>query len=373
MTDSDPGRDPIAELARLIGQADSHGESAPVDRGFPDKIALDGYDELPALPLAPQLPGYLNAPEQADDPDDHCLDNRAFDADQTGAADEEYRNDVPPVRRRSLTLVMAISGLALVGTAGAFGYRDMFAGSALPSLPPITKASREPNKIAPASSEPQATNSGNASQAGIATVENLVSSEGRPIAIQPPKTAPRVISTIPIEPRRGSLTEVSTPTAPAQPAAGYGTPYQSTPRRVAAAEDPPLPPRGAAATSQRAGQSDTADITAASNRAHWAAGRVALANPNNTAEVTPPALGSGYAVQVTSERSESRAHSAFRALQAKYPNQLSGRQSIIRRADLGAAGTYYRALVGPFASAQKAARLCSGLKAAGGDCIIQKN
>jgi hypothetical protein len=27
---------------------------------------------------------------------------------------------------------------------------------------------------------------------------------------------------------------------------------------------------------------------------------------------------------------------------------------------------------GPFASAEKAAKLCSGLKAAGGDCIIQK-
>jgi hypothetical protein len=34
-------------------------------------------------------------------------------------------------------------------------------------------------------------------------------------------------------------------------------------------------------------------------------------------------------------------------LQAKYPNQLSGRQPIIRRADLGVAGIYYRTLVGP--------------------------
>jgi hypothetical protein len=32
-----------------------------------------------------------------------------------------------------------------------------------------------------------------------------------------------------------------------------------------------------------------------------------------------------------------------------------------------------RALVGPFASAKKAATSCGGLKAAGGDCIIQKN
>jgi len=57
---------------------------------------------------------------------------------------------------------------------------------------------------------------------------------------------------------------------------------------------------------------------------------------------------------------------------AAYPDQLSGRQLIIRRADLGAAGIYYRALGGPFASAEKAAKLCSGLKAAGGDCIILK-
>jgi SPOR domain len=88
---------------------------------------------------------------------------------------------------------------------------------------------------------------------------------------------------------------------------------------------------------------------------------------------SPPVSGGGYAVQVVSERSESGAQASFRALQAKYAGQLSGRQPIIRRADLGAAGIYYRALVGPFASAEKAAKLCSGLKAAGADCIIQKN
>jgi len=81
----------------------------------------------------------------------------------------------------------------------------------------------------------------------------------------------------------------------------------------------------------------------------------------------------GYAVQVTSQRSEREARTAFRALQAKYPNQLGGRAPIIHRADLGEKGTYYRALVGPFASAEQAAGLCSGLKAAGGNCIVQRN
>jgi hypothetical protein len=44
------------------------------------------------------------------------------------------------------------------------------------------------------------------------------------------------------------------------------------------------------------------------------------------------------------------AQAAFRALQPKYLNQLSGRQAMICRADLGAAGIYYRALDGPFAA-----------------------
>jgi cell division septation protein DedD len=50
-----------------------------------------------------------------------------------------------------------------------------------------------------------------------------------------------------------------------------------------------------------------------------------------------------------------------------------GRQLIIRHADLGAKGTYYRVLVSPFASVEEAAALCSRLKAAGDNCIVQRN
>ena len=86
-----------------------------------------------------------------------------------------------------------------------------------------------------------------------------------------------------------------------------------------------------------------------------------------------PASGGGYAVQVTSQRSEAEAQAAYKALQAKFPSQLSGRQPIIRRADLGTKGMFYRALIGPFASVEEAAGICSGLKAAGGSCIVQRN
>ena len=234
----------------------------------------------------------------------------------------------------------------------------MFRGSVIATLPPIISASNEPNKMAPASSEPQAKNSGNSGQVGAITtgsIDKLISHEEQPATIDPPKAAPR-----------RSSRRVGAP-----PTAGQPAPNKVMPRVVAAA-DPPRPPPNAVA-SQGAGQSGVADGTAAANRAHLADAPIAPAEANSAVAATPPVLGTGYAVQVTSERSESGAQAAFRVLKARYPNQLGGRQPIIRRADLGDAGVYYRALVGPFASAEKAAKLCSGLKAAGGDCIIQRD
>ena len=85
-----------------------------------------------------------------------------------------------------------------------------------------------------------------------------------------------------------------------------------------------------------------------------------------------PVSSGQYGVQVSSQRSEAEAQAAFRALQAKYPTQLGSHQPVIRRADLGDKGTYYRAMVA-FSSGADALALCNSLKAAGGACIIQKN
>jgi hypothetical protein len=95
--------------------------------------------------------------------------------------------------------------------------------------------------------------------------------------------------------------------------------------------------------------------------------------PVATAPTAPAAAAGGYAVQVTSQRSEAEAQTEFKSLQTKFPGQLGSRQPIIHRADLGDKGTFYRALVGPFASSEAAAAMCSNLKAAGGNCIVQKN
>ncbi|WP_204279119.1 SPOR domain-containing protein [Klebsiella aerogenes] len=52
---------------------------------------------------------------------------------------------------------------------------------------------------------------------------------------------------------------------------------------------------------------------------------------------------------------------------------LGSQQHVIRRVELGEKGTYYRAMVGPFATREQAVQLCSSLKSAGGDCVVQSN
>jgi cell division protein FtsN len=52
---------------------------------------------------------------------------------------------------------------------------------------------------------------------------------------------------------------------------------------------------------------------------------------------------------------------------------LGSRSPLIKRADLGEKGIYYRAMVGPFGTPDEASQLCSSLKAAGGQCVVQRN
>jgi hypothetical protein len=75
-------------------------------------------------------------------------------------------------------------------------------------------------------------------------------------------------------------------------------------------------------------------------------------------------------VQLSSQKTEGEAQSSFRSLQAKFPNELGSRQPIIRRADLGSKGVFYRTMVGPFATSQEASQFCTSYKSAGGQCMV---
>ncbi len=133
--------------------------------------------------------------------DPYRADGHPDSADDQPYAEDEYSDEAPSGRRRGgLVMVAAVLGLAVLGTAGAFAYRAMLGGSIMPSLPPIIKAGGGPNKIVPANPSTPAGPSTQAA-AGSGSSEKLVSREEQPVDIQDPaKSAPRIVSTIPVMP-----------------------------------------------------------------------------------------------------------------------------------------------------------------------------
>ena len=94
-------------------------------------------------------------------------------------------------------------------------------------------------------------------------------------------------------------------------------------------------------------------------------------------EELQPALSPGtnesgnWVVQVSAQRTEEEARSAFRVAQSKYA-VLAGYQVLIRKKDRGRHGVFYAAQVGPL-SPDEANGLCSRIKNAGGKCFTQEN
>ena len=163
-------------------------------------------------------------------------------------------------------------------------------------------------------------------------------------------------------------------TAPETPSAAPAqAPVRTAPPRAAMQQGRPAPAPRAEANGPLSIVPNQGGAASPPARTRTALARPAEPSPGERAEPASSAGSGGYAVQVTSQRSEADAQAEFRTLRTKFPTQFGGREPIIRRADLGAKGVYYRALVGPFASADQAAGMCSSLKAAGGSCIVQRN
>jgi len=382
-------------------------------------------DEQPQPPIgrqpqSPQVAGQpvLYTPRIPDerypaDPEEQG-DAQAYVEDEEYVEEEEYYDEEPAPRRRSgLVVVMAVLALAVLGTAGAFAYRAMFGGSVLPTLPPIIKAGNGPNKITPSYGDAQPSNESQAATASGSSTEKMVSREEQPVDVpDAPKTPPRVVSTIPIsggaapQPSAGvpspwpvapqpptaqapvSATTGSLPTpasepkkirtviihsdqsppangmaAPAAPPAPRVTRVVAPPKTKVAAAAPP--PGNQPLSLSPDGQPTNAPPPPPAAPMHTRPAAAPVATP-------AAAAGGGYAVQITSQPSEAEAQAAFRSLRAKFPEQLGSREPIVRRADLGAKGVFYRAMAGPFASAEAAAEMCSSLKAAGGNCLVQR-
>jgi hypothetical protein len=475
--------DPLAELARLIGQgggqdgghqpAESYEEAAPAsefdwasvnendghaankaENGYNDRSQEsaswpldDGYENEQAAPRQNFAPGPSfngargasgqNA-RQASSGRQPPAQSRAqpfpfmpsspdssYQADHSGQqhgayapsyaddyADDEYDDEAEPPRRGGTVVMAALLGLAVLGTAGALGYRAISGGSVIPSFPPIIKPSDGPIRVKP-DQQAQAPNSGRADPAN-GTGERVVTNQEQPVDVQSGNPIPRMIKTIPVVPNGSPDPGVTgqSPGTVAQvpvPPPGYAEPTQpfgaapqvptvnrpvhaptvrpvqqagpsAGPASVARPKPAPKPTVVAEAPSAAGGplslvpQQEGAPAQAPARAVHTATNNAAAAVPPTSPvrEAAAPAGGAGY-VQVSSQRSEAEAQGAYRELQTKFPQQLGSRHAVFRRADLGDKGVYYRALVGPFATAEQATAFCSSLKAAGGSCFSQRN
>src|SRR3984957_1095069 len=399
-----PSDDPFARLA-------SHVSHQALDHAAPDRAAFDhaAYDQA-AVPQAGYTDAYdeprvaSHADDQFDDsrhaaapPDANEGENYFFDGAPAPTDDRFY--DDPPRRRATNGIVTAIVliGCGILGTAGAYGYRTYYSG-ARPTDAPIISAEKSPNKMVPAAGGGDAQSGKSVERIGAAN-ERVVARQEEPVTLSDPN-GPRVVLPAPFTTTPGPGPLAGAPTEPkkvhtvairpdggaapimVRPVGGAGSPplqTASTPANTATRQPPATKPAPAPAPAHNGGgplslepQGQIGD-SASSYQAAPQRPAPAPASAPRLASVSPPASGSGYVVQISSQRSESDAQASFRSLQSKFPSQLGDREAIVRRADLGPKGVYYRAMVGPFGSAGDADQFCGGLKAAGGQCIVQKN
>jgi hypothetical protein len=306
------------------------------------------------------------------------------DDDAPLAPDEDdMYDDAPRARRRGgLATALALVGCAMLGTAGAYAYRS-YTGTpgSIQSPPVITADNSTPTKIVPPSAGDSQSSKAIQDRLANAGKEQIVPKQEEPVALKElgSTSPPRVVLPAPAAPGPGSLSGVSVEPKrvkpiPIRPDANdvssrpVGSFPPATPPATRSATPPPAPKSAGTASARNGGP---ISLDAQSEPAAAAPTRTATLPPVRTAPEGAGASG-GFVVQLSSQKSEGDAQASFRTLQAKFPNELGGRQAIIRRADLGAKGVVYRAMVGPFGSSQEASQFCTTYKAAGGQCFLPK-
>jgi hypothetical protein len=410
-TDEGPAPGPPSWMQRA-----ARHETPPPQQDYPAAVhPLHRYTATHAAPEA-DYDQELPFPDAEHEPDLSRYDDALYGELDSGAADTQHdpayaddayayqdgygdgAEDVVPKRRSGMATVVVVLALAVLGTGGAFAYRT-FMGSARSGEPPIIRADAGPTKIVPAPAD-GSTKLPDRMSSGDGT-EKIVPREEAPVDVNA-RSGPRVI--FPSLNPNGNLPATASvaPTAPPAANSGNGTLSNSEPRKIrtfsvrgdqadaAAAPVTATPPATTAkpvATARAAAPAAAARTPSAANAnangplslapqpAQPAAEpptRVAATNPAQIAPSGGGASGS-YLVQVSSQRNEADAQASFRALQGKFPAVLGSRTPVIKRADLGEKGVYYRAMVGPFGSPDEASQFCGSLKSAGGQCVVQRN
>jgi SPOR domain len=387
----------------------AHPEDAYVDDAAygdgPERHHASHYDERPRAEM--------EQPAVQQDTENYFFDGAAVPA-QPGFYDDPPR----PRAANGLVTALVLVGCGILGTAGAYGYRTYYSGPR-PTEAPIISADKSPSKIMAAVTSGDG-QSGKSSERVGGGNERVVGRQEEPVAL-PDANGPRVVWPAPNQAPAGSApaaqASVPTPSTAAPPVASSPPPATSAgePKKVRTV--PILPPGGSDGITRPIDSAANAPSSPAANGHQAQASRTAQSTSRNSggplsldpqgqptgtassyqavvsdrprtpasapisapqlasAATTPASAGGagGYMVQISSQRSEADAQASIRSLQSKYASQIGDREAVVRRADLGDKGVYYRALVGPFGTAGEADQFCGGLRAAGGQCYRLKN
>jgi len=392
------------------------------------------YDERDADYEDPRYARGARGNGYADPHQDQDYEQGPYDReDESVNYEPEYEGDqyageyddqayVEPASGRRWIYIGAAAAVALLvlGGAGVYGYRALF-GKHTGGTPPTIRPADAPTKVAPQAS----TQTGEGGQKliydrldGPKQGERIVPREEQPAdvaqntgrVVTAPQSAGQVTAFAPVpgvpqnapaaitgpapaqtlpstEPRKvrtttvrsdGTIVDTPRPTAAQQRSAQsqQPQPLALNPYAQPAATDPNpdaggTPGRTAALaparSSQPAGQQP-------SNQQPWAVVQPPAVTAPPPAQQTSNYVPAGsYVVQVAAQKTEADARASWQQLQAKYSNVFGNYQATIKRVDLGDRGTFYRAMLGPFANRDQAYEMCQNLKAAGGECIVQRN
>jgi hypothetical protein len=416
--------DPFGTAAKtplpLQSRANVRPQNVPVDAeasapaGSPPwmQCARQEYEEpepeypSPALPLHCYAAASAAASEQ-DHHDPRAADERygliksdeqenARDPDDPYAHQSGYEEEPQPrTRSGGMVTVAAALALAVVGTGAALAYRT-YVGSPRSGEPPIITANNSATKVVPTQSDGGASKIPDRIPGGGG--EKLASRDEAPVEVNSESGASLVL--FPPLNQNSSPPPVASvsPTAPALTTAPNGTMPNNEPRKIktlavkgdaaensglaagAAAPAKPDPAARSASVPTALAQRNPSAAIASANEPGTLSPRSAPASDPaptirlaaNNGVRTAPSAGRDYLVQVSSQKNEADVQASYRALQNKFPAALGSRPPVIKRADLGAKGIYYRTMVGPFGSTEEAAQFCRNLKSAGGQCVIQK-
>jgi hypothetical protein len=417
--------DPLAELARIVGQNDPFKTLLVADKrgGSADQALLADPDGSPSH-------GYAADPVSIS-PADRAVPGtpptQAYAQPSYEESAEEFYPLEPRRSRRGLITVAVVLGTAIAAVSGALMLRNRPVATAT-GEPPVIQAESDPLKIKPENPGGVEIPNQNAQvyeRSGADKQTRVVNREEQPVDVQQAARAapaapgiaaatapnnavaslgePRRVRTVSVRPD-GTIVSPdqpgvgvpptsaqpapSRPAEPTLPSSSGATPAPTAPQAAAPARPrpearsttptvtatPSQPPPAARSALTAPPPSSPLSISANGAQQPEAPQRNATAAPPRAADAseTTSAAG-GFSVQLSVTTAEDTARAQAQALQRKYAGELGGRTPLVRTAEVNGK-TLHRVRVGPM-SKDDANDLCAKVKEAGGDkaCFVARN